>query len=138
MMLFGIVFGLLKFKEILNMDNNRTKLYDKQLSEHNLCDCAYCRNYTREIITTYPELTEYLSSLGVAIEKPFETMPLEPDETGYVEYTVLYIICGKTDDFTKTAVGSVTVDIADSYPSTELKEEHFVIEVYPVRLKWIV
>lgn len=119
------------------MDTKKTKSYYEKLSQNDLCDCAYCQNYAHEIRTTYPELTEYLASLGVDIEKPFETMPLEPDETGYIEYTVLYIVCGKIDDFAKTAVGSVTVNIADSYPSTEIEEPHFVIEIYPVRLKWV-
>ena len=62
------------------MDTKKTKSYYKKLSQHDLCDCAYCQNYAHEIRTTYPELTEYLSLLGVDIEKPFETMPLAPDE----------------------------------------------------------
>lgn len=66
------------------MDIKRTKQYYKQLSSHDLCDCAYCQNYIGEIKSTYPKVAEYLFSLGIDIEKPFETMPLEPDETGYL------------------------------------------------------
>ncbi len=29
-----------------------------------------------------PEVALYLAALGVDIEKPFETLPLEPDEKG--------------------------------------------------------
>lgn len=36
----------------------------------------------------------------------------------------------------KTAIGSVNVDITDVHPSTQIDETHFVIEIYPIRLKW--
>ena len=120
------------------MDIKRTKQYYKQLSSHDLCDCAYCQNYIGEIKSTYPKVAEYLFSLGIGIEKPFETMPLEPDETGYIEYiSPQYIAIGSPDDFVETTIDSVNVGIAESYPSTQIDETHFVIEVGPVRLKWI-
>ena len=59
------------------MDIRRTKLYYEQISNRDLCDCAYCQNYVREIKVTYPKVAEYLCSLGIDIEKPFETMPLD-------------------------------------------------------------
>ena len=65
------------------MDIEGTKSYYEQISNRYLCDCAYCQNYVREIKVTYPKVAEYLCSLGIDIEKPFETMPLEPDEAGY-------------------------------------------------------
>ena len=120
------------------MDIRRTKSYYEQISNRDLCDCAYCQNYVREIKATYPEIAEYLFSLGIDIEKPFETMPLEPDETGYIEYiSPQYIVCGEPDDFVKTVIGSVHVDVADTHPTTQINEAHFVIEIYPVRLKWV-
>ena len=92
----------------------------------------------REIKSTYPKVAEYLFSLGIDIEKPFETMPLEPDETGYIEYiSPQYIAIGSPDDFVETTIDSVNVGIAESHPSTQIDETHFVIEVGPVRLKWI-
>lgn len=101
-----------------------------------LCDCVYCCNYIREIRNAYPRVAEYLLTLGVDIEKPFETIPLEPDETGYIEYiSSQYIIIGNPDDFDKTVIDTVTVDITDSHPSTGIDKPHFVIEIYPVRLK---
>ena len=42
------------------MDIKRTKQYYKQLSSHDLCDCAYCQNYIGEIKSTYPKVAEYL------------------------------------------------------------------------------
>lgn len=87
----------------------------------------------------FPTLVaEYLFSLGVDIEKPFETMPLEPDETGCIEYiSAQYIVCGEPDDFIKTVIGHVNVCVAGTHPSTQINEANFVIEVYPVRLKWV-
>ena len=120
------------------MDIEGTKSYYEQINNRYLCDCAYCQNYVREIKVTYPKVAEYLCSLGIDIEKPFETMPLDPDETGYIEYiSAQYIVCGGSVDFVKTVIGSVNVDIAGAHPSTQMNEDHFVIEIYPIRLKWV-
>lgn len=119
------------------MDFDRTKWFYNQMNGNDLCYCAYCQNYIREVKSAYPKLSEYLSCLGVDIEKPFENTPLEPDESGYLEYSSSqYIVFGTPDDFMKATVGSVTVDIAKVHPSTTIKEPHFVIEIYNVRLKW--
>lgn len=119
------------------MNIEETKQYYSSLTAEALCDCVYCRNYIREIKNAYPRVAEYLLTLGVDIEKPFETIPLEPDETGYIEYiSSQYIVIGNLDDFVKTVIDTVTVDMADSHPSTGIDKPHFVIEIYPVRLKW--
>lgn len=71
------------------------------------------------------------------IEKPLETMPLEPDEAGELEYAgPQYIVCGTPEGFTGNEIGSVQVQIAPSHPSTGMEEPHFVIELYPIKLKW--
>lgn len=120
------------------MDVEKTKEFYNQMKADDLCNCAYCQNYIREIKSTYPKVSEYLSRLGVDIEKPFETMPLEPDKSGYIEYiSSQYIVCGTSDDFMKVTVASVSVDIAESHPATATEEVHFVIEIYPIRLKWV-
>ena len=119
------------------MDVEKTKAVYDRIKSTDLCECAYCRNYVREIKASYPTLAEYLNYLGIDIEKPFETMPLESDETGYIEYICSqYIVCGSTDGFEKTVIDSVHVDISECHPSTNMKEAHFVIDIYPVRLKW--
>lgn len=120
------------------MDVERTKPYYEQISNCDLCDCTYCQNYVSEIKNTYPKVAEYLFSLGIDIEKPFETMPLEPDDMGYIEYiSAQYIVYGNPHDFVETVIGSVNVDVTDTHPSTKINETHFVIEIYPVRLKWV-
>lgn len=118
------------------MSIKETKQYYDSLTAEDLCNCAYCRNYIREIRNAYPKVAEYLLALGVDIEKPFETIPLEPDEIGGIEYlSSQYIVIGNTDGFIKTVIDTVTVDITDSHPLTNIDKPHFVIEIYPVRLK---
>ena len=118
------------------MDIRKTKDYYKTLREDDLCDCDYCKYYYKEIKAAYPLLAEYLEGLGVDIEKPFEAMPLEPYE-GYIEYmAVQYVVMGDPSDFEETDVADVHVCIAESHPMTDIAEPHFVIELYPVTLKW--
>jgi hypothetical protein len=79
-----------------------------------------------------------LASFGVDIEKPWETSPLEPDENGMLEYCVCqYIVFGSCPDTYKHRIGDVEFRLASCYPGTEIEEEHFVLEFYPVRLKFI-
>ena len=120
------------------MGIEKTKAYYAQISEHDLCSCEYCKNYIREIRAAYPKTAEYLASLGVDIEKPFETMPLDPDKTGYIEYiSGQYIVYGEPDDFVEKVIGNASVNLTDTHPSTGIDEAHFVIEISPVRLKWV-
>lgn len=120
------------------MDIRRTESYDEQIGNRDVCNCASCQNDVQEIKAAYPDIADYLFSLGIDIEKPFETMPLEPDETGQLEYlSVQYLVWGEPDDFVKTLVGSVTVDVAGAHPSTQINEAHFVLEIHPIRLKWV-
>lgn len=120
------------------MDAKKTKDFYSQIKASDLCNCAYCQNYVSEIKASYPALSEYLNLMGVDIEKPFETMPLEPDETGHIEYiSSQYIVCGERDGFEKTTIDSVNVDIAESHPPTGMEEAHFIIAIYPVYLNWV-
>ena len=120
----------------MEIDILKTERYYKTLADEDLCSCAYCRNYYREIKAAYPVLSEYLKELGIDIEKPFEAMPLEPYE-GKIEYSgVQYIVMGDPASFQETDVAGVHIAIADSHPMTDLSEEHFVIEISPIILKW--
>lgn len=120
------------------MDIKKTQDYYGSLGYDELCSCAYCQNYIRQIQCEYPVVAEYLQEFGINIKKPFETMPLEPTEDGYIEYiTAQYIVYGEQAKFEKKTVNSVNIDIADCHPATRIEEPHFVIEIYPIRLKWI-
>lgn len=103
-----------------------------------LCDCAYCKNYIKEIRKAYPDLAEYLNKLGVDIEKPFETMPGEP-ENGCIEYfSVQYIVIGDKKDFSRTKLGEVVIYLAKSFPEPGIDCKYYVIEVGPIKLEWTI
>ncbi len=122
----------------MKLDIQKTKRFYDALLSSNLCDCAYCKNYSHEIKAAYPQLSAYLESMGIDIEKPSETMPLEPDSNGNIDYIgVQYIVLGDVQHFQRTRIGDVTIDIATSHPCTNVKDNHFVIEVYPILLKWV-
>ena len=121
----------------IDMNVQQTKAYYDTFNDTELCTCVYCRNYYREVRNAYPSLAEYLQRIGVNIEKPLEAMFLDPDEDGFIEYiTVQYVVMGNPSGFQKAVVSGVQIDIEDSHPMTGVQEEHFVIGVWPIRLKW--
>ena len=119
------------------MDIEKTREYYRNLKDEDICDCKWCRNFIEQIRNAYPEVAEFLDGMGVDIEKPFETWPLEPYSDGTITYLdVQYIVIGDPSSFTQTHIGDVEVHIADSHPPVEIAEQHFVIELLPFRLKW--
>ena len=116
----------------------KTENYYRTLTKDSLCSCDYCRNYYKEIRGEYPELSDHLAKMGIDIEKPFETMPLEPCE-GTLDYiAVQYIVMGNASGFKSEDVSGVHIGITDSHPATDIDEEHFVIEIWPIKLKWTI
>ena len=121
------------------MDVERTKQFYRELKQSDICDCAYCRNYVKEVARAYPAVTAYLQTLGVDITKPFETMPLELDETGRMPYIgPQYLVFGEEEGFAAATVKDVNVRIAQSHPGDDIQEPHFVIEIEPIFLPWTV
>lgn len=120
---------------MMRPDIEKTRAYYRALGSENICDCAYCRNYCARVKAAYPEVACYLTSLGVDIEKPFETSPLEPDENGYLEYCVCqYVVFGTCPEDYSHQIGDVTFGRSDCHPSTKVEEEHFVLDLYPIHL----
>ena len=120
------------------VDIVKTKAYYNSISETSLCDCAYCRNYRLQVKEVFPKVAEYLYSFGIDIEKPFETLPLEPDENDMLEYCCCqYIAFGTCNPEYQYRIDNVEFRVATSYPSTGIEQAHFVIELYPVQLKFV-
>ena len=64
-------------------------------------------------------------------------MPLEPDPHNNIEYTsVQYVVLGNKHDFIETTILNTSIKIATSHPTTEILENHFIIEIYPIVLRW--
>ena len=118
------------------MNVEKTRAYYEDFHEGDRCPCAYCRNYEREIARAYPALAQTLEGMGIDIKKPVETMPLEPDADGIEYIGAQYLVLGDKTGFERTRVGDVVIDLAETHPTTDLEEVHFVIEVGPVHLPW--
>ena len=122
----------------MDINIEKTKEYYASIGESLLCDCIYCQCYRKQIRSVYPKVAEYLDSLGVDIEKPFETSPLEPDEKNMLEYCCCqYIVFGKCDSKYSYQIDNVKFRMATSYPHTGIEEEHFVLELFPIWLKYV-
>lgn len=119
------------------MDIEKTKEFYKNTSPSDICPCNFCKNYVKQIKSAYPRVAALLNSIGVDMEKPYETMPLEP-ENGYLDYIAAqYIVLGTKEEFQGKTIDGVAVEIDDCHPDTAIAEEHFVISIYPIRLKWL-
>lgn len=117
---------------------DETKEYYSTIDTSLLCDCSYCQNYRIQIKKEYPEVCEYLESLGIDSNKPFETSPLEIIN-GKIEYCCCqYIVFGSFDEMYSHRIKDVEFRKATSYPETGIEREHFVIEFFPICLKWVV
>ena len=117
------------------MDIEKTKEYYSQLDYGDLCQCDDCKNYVKEIKTSYPLIDEYLSKLGIDITKPFETAPIDFDEETIFYTMVQYVVMGTSDGFENTKINDVDIWVTESHPMTNITEPHFVIEICPVYLK---
>lgn len=117
------------------MNAEKTKQYYDHLTDEDICHCAYCQNYVRKIRSAYPELAGFLDRMGVDIEKPFEAIPVGPVNEMMLYSGVQYVIIGSADDFRQVSIENADIFITDSHPMTDVKEDHFVIEISPVLLK---
>jgi len=123
----------------MDVDVSATRDYYNSITDSALCNCGYYSNYRLQIKSALPEVATYLESLGIDIEKPFETSPLEPDENGMLEYCgCQYIAFGNCEPEYRHRIGDVEFRIATSYPSTGIEQEHFVIEFFPVCLRSVI
>ena len=122
----------------MNVDVRKTIRYYDSIRKGSLCDCNYCKSYYLQIKAEYPQVNAYLRSLGIDIEKPFEISPLEPDSNGILEYSACqYIVFGTCPETYHQKFGDVEFRLAASYPCTGIVDEHFVLELYPIRLKFM-
>ena len=48
------------------------------------------------------------------------------------------MVLGSPSGFEETDISGVHIGIAESHPMTDLQEEHFVLEVSEVDLKWTI
>lgn len=119
----------------MSMNINETRKYYESMTAQDMCQCGNCQNFYRRISETYPEVAAFLSDLGVDIEKPHEAWAIEIENDKLMYPDVQYVVMGSKSDFKETEISGVKIYLADSYPPTDVDEEHFVIESGPYYLK---
>ena len=119
------------------MDIQGTKSYYESIKREDICQCPYCQNLIDEIKRSYPDVAEYLLSLGVNIERPFEVfLPIEDHVNGYMDYQIVqYLIVGSLDDFKETSIGGIEIGISDCHPSATYEGEYFIIDAGVFHIK---
>lgn len=121
----------------MRANSSATREFYRSVREEELCACGYCRSCRARIRAAYPDAAAYLDALGVDVEKPLETSPLEPDENGMLEYGCCqHIVFGSCEAGYRRRVGTVEVRAASSYPPTGVEQEHFVLDLFPIRLPY--
>ena len=118
------------------MNIDKTKEYYSTLKRDNICSCVYCQNLVDEIKQSYPDVAEYLLTLGINIECPFEVLlPIETDD-GYMDYYgVQYLIPGDSSGFEETKIGCISIFITDCHPDANYDGTYFVIEAGTFHIK---
>ncbi len=97
------------------MDIEKTRAYYINYSRKDTCQCEYCQNLIDEIRAAYPELSLFLDSIGVDIERPFEaSLPYEYKKGIWIFPFVQYLVAGNTDGFKETTIKDITVGICTS------------------------
>lgn len=119
---------------IIDYENSK-KYYERFIP----CNCEICRLYYSKISECYPEIKEYIQSLGADILKPFELIPVEFEGERRIEYiSCQYIIFGQCEDgFEKQINGVRFFRNDDNHPlDNDIKERHFILDFGPVTISW--
>ena len=123
--------------QCVHINIERTKTYYRLEADQMLCDCDSCKHYRSRVKSAYPEVASHLAKWGIAMEKPFEACPLEPDADGFLTYCVCqYIVFGTCPSAEPLQVGDVTLRLSAFHPSTGIEEAHFLLDVYPIKLQY--
>ena len=101
----------------------------------NKYDCDYQNAYISLVKKQYPVTAKFLREFGVNIENPFKVNLLETKDDIIYYSEILYIVLGDKTKFKKAKIGKVKIEIADSYPDTNIKENHYVIKLSPIEIQ---
>lgn len=122
----------MKNGKINKINKEKNKIYYSKDLE--LCDCDYCKNYYKKIKNTYKEVSKYLENLGIDIEKPFELSYSKTSDKNMEYISCQYIVFGYVDENFNQKIKDVKFQKTNFHPTTNIKEEHFVLEFGPIYL----
>lgn len=110
-----------------DIDLERTREHSSFASQDH-CTCAYCENYYRTVIRSYPGLRIFLKQFGLEIDGPVEMYPFEP-----TLYLAGYRVTGRILRFGTEPM------LAEGIPIVaEPREEgFFILEAGEMMLPWV-
>ena len=125
---------------ILDVDLESTNKYSR---EHTLCNCDEDRNFYVQAKEKFPKLTEFLSEIGLLIERPDEIGSCAEDD--YINYHfVSYTVVGEISEADKYEIdmydGGLYLNIViDNWyvPNEQKTDRYFTVTVYNIRLPWV-
>lgn len=123
--------------------------FNKKLTENyynsynDLCDCASCRNFYKNVSLIHPDVKRFLEQFGIDVSKPIEQESLIADKPNKkVENTVYYAVNGTAYSPTNLDIniGSNCIKIVfpEFSPNTDMPEPYFVFSVDNIWLPWTV
>ena len=73
----------------MKVDIEKTKHYYDNYDD--VCDCNACKYYTENVAEKFPNLKDFLESIGADITKPFDTSWIN-DDNHIIYLSVQYVI----------------------------------------------
>ncbi len=129
-----------KDEVVLDIDIKATTEYSQI---HSLCDCNEDRNFYIQARNQFPKLTEFLTELGLLIERPDEIGSIiNEDRIDYI--FVSYTVVGEIKEYSKYETDmfdggmflSIVIDDS-SIPNEQKTDRYFTVTVYGISLPWV-
>ncbi len=125
---------------ILDVDLEKTIKYSR---EHSLCNCDEDRNFYVQSKEKFPQLTEFLSELGLLIDRPDEIGSCAVDD--YIDYHFIsYTVVGDILESDKYEIdmfdGGLFLNIVIDHwyvPNEQQSSRYFTVTIYNIRLPWM-
>ncbi len=110
---------------------------------HSLCNCDEDRNFYVQSKEKFPQLAEFLSELGLLIDRPDEVGSCA--EEGYIDYHfVSYTVVGDILEADKYEIdmfdGGLFLNIVIDHwyvPNEQKANKYFTVTIYNIRLPWV-
>lgn len=110
----------------MKVDIKKTKHYYDNYDD--VCDCNACKYYTENVAEKFPNLKDFLESIGADINKPFDTSWIN-DDNHIIYLSVQYVIFGNWGEEDKINFDEFVITKSDNHPNTNIKGDHFVLHI---------